>query len=201
MPIVTKNKYSDELHPWEQYIPGEATHLLIGTFPTEKRNRKYDFFYCSSTNRFWEIICVICGISLKKLEEGDSIKNRQNLLKKLNLGLTDMGKRVYRQQQSSNDHSLFPTEFMDIIRILNENPTIETLIVSGNTDGNSSLSWFATFCSLNNIPVDGKKLMKVKSLSIHIASRKLKIVHAYSTSRLSRIKTETIIDCYRSIIL
>lgn len=55
------------------------------------------------------------------------------ILEKLQFGLTDMGKKVYLQQGSSKDHSLFPVEFMDIIQILNEHPLIDTLIVSGNT--------------------------------------------------------------------
>ena len=79
-----------------------------------------------------------------------------------------MGKMVYRQQGSSKDHSLFPIEFMDIVNILVEYPTIDSLILTGNDQGNSSFSWFAIFCSLNDIKVNFKQLKKEKKKQLFI---------------------------------
>lgn len=128
------------------------------------------------------------------------IEERKNILDKLKLGLTDMGKIICRQQGSSKDHSLFPIEFMDIVQILNEHPAINSLIVSGNTQGNSSLSWFSIFCSLNNIKLNVKELEKQQATEITMADRKVKVLLAYSPSRLSRVTTEKLIDSYNNML-
>ena len=56
MANITQNKFSEEAHPWNWHIPVDANRFLLGTFPTDVRNRKQNFFYCSSTNRFWEVL-------------------------------------------------------------------------------------------------------------------------------------------------
>jgi len=201
MPAILKNKYSEEPHPWNKHIPIGATKLFIGTFPTEKRNRKHDFFYSGATNRFWEIISKIAEPLNDIAKEPDEVKKRKLMLEKLKLGLTDMGSKVLRQEGSSNDHSLFPLEFTDVTQILQDHQTIKTLIVSGNYQGNSSLSWFGIFCSLNNIRFDAKKLHKNKSGTVNINNHTIQVKVTYSPSRQSRVKTETIAGFYKSLIL
>ncbi len=197
---ITKNTFTEENHPWNSYIPSGATKLLIGTFPTDARNRKYNFFYCSSTNRFWEVLSAVAGHPFEMLSGVNAIEERERILDKLKLGLTDMGKIIYRQQGSSKDHSLFPIEFMDIVQILHKYPAIATLIVSGNSQGNSSLSWFSIFCSLNNIKLNVKELEKQQATEIFMADRKVKVLLAYSPSRLSRITTEKLIESYSKML-
>ena len=200
MPAITKNFHSQEIHPWNWYIPNSATKLLIATFPTDARNRKHDFFYCSSTNRFWEILSAVADHPIELLMGANGIAERKKILDSLNLGLTDMGKMIYRQQGSSKDHSLFPIEFTDIIQLLIDYPSIESLIVSGNIQGNSSLSWFSIFCSLNNIKINIKQLEKERATEMVIAERDIKLLLVFSPSRLSRVTTETLTDSYRTII-
>ena len=197
---VTRNAYTQEIHPWNFFIPDGANKLLLGTFPTEEKNRKQPFFYCSPTNRLWEVFANIAAIPIGTLSESTALKERESVLHKLKLGLTDMGKVILRQRKSSNDHSLFPIEFMDITKILNEYPSIDTIIVSGHLQGNSSLSWFCTYCSLNNIAVNTGELKKKKSTKIFIAGREMFLVLTYSTSRLSRVKTEKLINPYSQIL-
>jgi len=201
MPAIIKNKFTKEDHPWNWYIPLNATKLFIGTFPSESINRKYDFFYSSSTNRFWEVATQIAQPLNEINIETDEIKKRKLILDKLKLGLTDMGKKVYRQQGSSKDHSLFPLEFMDIVQILQQNLSIHTLIVSGNMQGNSSLKWLSVFCDLNNIPINIRQIEKHKSAKITVAGRNVNVLLTYSPSRLSRIKDEKLQESYQSILL
>lgn len=197
---VTNNVYSEEVHPWNWSIPTNATKLLIGTFPTVEGKRKHDFFYCSLTNRLWEVLSTIADYPTDNSEAEEAIAMRLTVLKKLKLGLTDMGKTVLRQQASANDHSLFPIEFMDIIQILHDYPLLKTIILSGGLEGNSSLSWFCTYCSINGIKINSKKLEKEKTLELTIADKVLKLYIGYSTSRRSRVDTNTIINFYRTIL-
>jgi len=116
---ILENIFSTEKHPWNWHIPKDASKLLIGTFPTEEGNRKHDFFYCSATNRFWNILSSISSITIR---DEAPIDDRKLILKNLKLGLTDVGGVVYRQKGSSSDHSLFPVEFMDLVSILKKTP-------------------------------------------------------------------------------
>lgn len=200
MKTIVENSYTEETHPWDWYIPENANKLLIGTFPTEARNRKHDFFYCSSTNRFWEILSALQGKSVSLLEGENGIIERHKLLESLSLGLTDMGKKIIRQRGSSKDHSLFPLEFMDILKLLNLFPNIETLILSGDVQGNSSLSWFNTYCSINGIKLNLKELKKEKHILTSAFGRGIAIKMAYSPSRLSRKETIELVDNYRLVL-
>ena len=200
MSTVVQNTFSQETHPWSLHIPVGGNKLLIGTFPTDVRNRKHNFFYCSSTNRFWEVLSAVVGHPFELLSGVNAIEERKFILDKLKLGLTDMGKIIYRQQGSSKDHSLFPIEFMDIVQILHDHPALTTLIVSGNSRGNSSLNWFSIFCSLNNIKLNVKELEKQQVTEMSMADRKVKVLLAYSPSRLSRVTTEKLIDSYNKML-
>jgi len=200
MSIVTNNKYSQEQHPWNWYIPDGATAILLGTFPTSIINRKFDFFYSSPTNRLWEVFASLAKHSINHFQGSEAVNERKIILQKIKIGITDMGKTILRQQGSSKDHSLFPLEFMDIAQLLTEHQAITKLIVSGNTQGNSSLSWLNTFCSINNIQLNTKSLEKDKTTVIKIANRNIKIDIAYSPSRLSRVTTDKLIEDYHKLI-
>lgn len=197
---ITKNSFTEETHPWDSHIPETADKLLIGTFPTEEKNRKQSFFYCSGRNRFWDVLANVAATELCPLSSESAIKERKDILQTLKLGLTDMGKIILRQRKSSNDHSLFPIEFMDITQLLYSNPNIHTLIVSGNLQGNSSLSWFGTYCSLNKVDIDLKEIDKAKRTKVRIADREVAILLGYSGSGISRKKTQELIESYKNIL-
>jgi len=90
---------------------------------------------------------------------------------------------------------------MNIIELVQQHPAIDTLIVSGNTQGNSSLSWFSTFCQLNYIKVNAKQIEEEKTGSVVIHGKQYKVVIAFSPSRQSRKKTEVLIESYRALLL
>lgn len=133
-------------------------------------------------------------------DESGALNQRTNILKTLKLGLTDMGKKVFRQQGSSNDHSLFPIEFMDIVEILLNHRNINTIVLTGSSQGNSSLSWFATYCALNDYPFNYKKLEKERETNISLAGRQIRLILTYSPSRLSRVSTDKLVEEYRKVL-
>lgn len=201
MPItITRNSFTEEVHPWNFHIPANADKILIGTFPSEEKNRKQSFFYCSHTNRFWDVLAEVAGIKVSELSADSAIGDRKNILSLLNMGLADMGKVVLRQRDSSKDHSLFPVEFTDIIQLLHDHSNIRIIIVSGGKNGNSSLSWFGTYCSLNNVYINMKQLQEDKKTNINIADRQISVIRGYSTSGNSRVTREKIIETFKNIL-
>jgi hypothetical protein len=126
--------------------------------------------------------------SVKKLDfDGmNEVQVGESILIHLGLGLTDMGSRVLRQTGSSNDHSLFPLEFTNILNILRDTPGINTVYVSGDISGNSSLSWLGIYLSLNKIKFNVKDVKEQYEGEFELEGRKINVIRIYSPSRQAR---------------
>lgn len=177
-----------------------ATKLLLGTFPTKKTERRFEFFYSSARNRFWEVISGLTGIACQHFYDTAAVKERQRLLDQLKLGLTDIGQRIYRQKESSLDHHLFPIEFNDIFSLLEKHRSIHTLIVSSSSGGNSVLSWFEGYCDLNGVKLKIRGKAIPRHTEIIVANRRIRVIVSYSTSGTFRkLNLAELIEHYRSI--
>src|SRR5690242_5500643 len=121
--MVNDEDWLIEDHPWNYYVPAKAKTLIIGTFPTAKKNWSYEFFYPNKRNLLWKILAAISSRQIMHLENKDAVIERMQLLDFLKVGITDMGKSIKRFNDSSLDEKLLLVEAMDIIQILNEHPT------------------------------------------------------------------------------
>jgi len=126
--MATWTNYKLETHPYQPHIPQEATHLIIGTFPTKQENRPFRFYYSGFNNRFWEIISGVFNYSLK-LQKGDSaVRERKEFLNTIKVGITDMHNICFRINNKSQDHNLYPVKLNNVLNLLSEFKTIETLV-------------------------------------------------------------------------
>ena len=55
---MEKNCLLVEEHPLEPFLPSNATLLMLGSFPPQKKRWNMDFFYPNRQNDMWRI----CGI-------------------------------------------------------------------------------------------------------------------------------------------
>ncbi|MFD0767164.1 hypothetical protein ACFQZI_20080 [Mucilaginibacter lutimaris] len=189
--------------PWPEHIPKKADKLILGTFPTRKKNRAFDFFYPNPSNRFWEVLSEVAGHKIKHMNDSpDTVEERKRILNKLRLGITDMGATVLRHKESSADSALFPVEFTDIFKILTENPKINTLIVTSSSDGNSVFSWLRAYCALNHINIQKPKKEDVLPWSRIIPwdVRPIKIICVCSPSKRVTRPVQELIEMYREAI-
>ncbi len=198
---ITQSTIVKETLKWESYFPSDATKLIIGTFPTEERRRKFNFFYPNESNPFWFILSVIAEIKLVPATEKDAIVNRKHILDKLKLGITDMGVKILRHGRSSADGNIFPVEFMDIFKILDENPAIDKLILTSSSGGNSVESWLRSYCSLNNVYFPKLKGTNPKHGKLRHGTKEVNVVAVHSTSRAAAKKIDELIEMYKSEIL
>ena len=74
----------------ENFIPTNADKLIIGTFPTAKQRRSFEFFYPNKNNPFWKVLASIAEMTLAPADSSKAIQNRKEVLTKLNLGITDI---------------------------------------------------------------------------------------------------------------
>jgi AbiV family abortive infection protein len=198
--FVTQAKYERETIPWAEYTPTGATKLLLGTFPTKKSNRSFEFFYPNKSNRFWKILSILADLPLVHFSNDEAVDERKRILDKLRLGICDTGHKILRQKESSLDGNLFPIEFTNVFAILERCETIQTVILTSSTKGNSALSWFAAYCELNGVKLAVPKGALPRTSEINVVGRLVKVIAINSPSRAATIKDDEILKMYSSVI-
>jgi len=172
----------EEIHPWNWYIPDGCETVVVGTFPPTRRNWSFDFFYPNKNNYFWKLIARIAGHSLLYNSGEEAVNERKELLNQLKLGVSDMGQIIRRKTDSSLDQNLEIVAYMDIFKLLRENPSVRKLIFTSSSGKSSAIGWFKDYLSIHRIPfkiLQGKRPLRT---SISISGKLLEIVILYSTS-------------------
>lgn len=204
MEYKTSNEYKEESHVWLPHIPLNSTALLLGTFPTKEKNRNtYEFYYPNINNPFWKILCELKGSELKYYSGSKAISERKGILDFFKLAIADIGFRVYRQKNSSLDQNLFPIEFTNILKIIDDNPTITKIIATSSSGGHSVYSWLAAYLKINGIEMTKPKEKKnPKYSSFNHAGKVIdvSIISSTSTTAYNRNK-EKIKEMYRKEIV
>jgi G:T/U-mismatch repair DNA glycosylase len=186
---------------WDSYIPENATKLIIGTFPTVLKRRSFNFFYPNENNSFWNVLSQIAEIELVSAKQFDAIENRKKILDKLQLGITDMGYKILRHGSSSLDQSIFPIEFMNIFKILDENPKIQKLILTSSSGVNSVEGWLRSYCMLNSVEFLKLKGQNPKRGFLKYGKNEIQVVSVHSTSKAAARKIDDLIEMYSMEIL
>lgn len=198
---ITDARYEGETHPWPEYIPVGATGLLLGTFPTKKSKRAFEFFYPNASNRFWKVLAKIAEVPLQYFSNDEAVVERKRILDELKLGISDTGYKVFRQNESSLDSNLFPTKLTDVFSILAKYPTIETIILTSSSKGNSALTWFQAYCELNDVNLKIARRGPLPRMStITVLDRTIKVIAVNSPSRAAKIKDDAIYEMYLQIL-
>jgi hypothetical protein len=105
---------SHQPHPFGHYIPDTAKTLIIGTFPPPEHRWAFRFFYPNKTNLMWQIL-----FKLAKAEDRqeDAVDLRKEVLKKLRVGITDMGHTIQRKSKNAYDENLDLENAMNILEL------------------------------------------------------------------------------------
>jgi G:T/U-mismatch repair DNA glycosylase len=192
-----------ELHPWNWFAPENSRVLIVGTFPPTKRNWSFDFFYPNKANFFWRVIARIAETELQYPAGDLAVEERKNLLRKLQVAVTDMGQHILRNANSSLDENLSIIEYMNIFRILDENPEIRKIIFTSSSGKESAARWFNQFLAGHEIKhrfPTGKRPIKS---AIEYRGKTIELVVLYSTSprAANRMSFESLVELYRNEIL
>jgi G:T/U-mismatch repair DNA glycosylase len=172
----------EEIHPWDWYVPPGAESIIIGTFHPTLRNWSFNFFYPNRNNYFWRIMARIAGKLLQYFFGEEAVEERKNILCQLGIGLSDMGKIIRRTDGNSSDDNLEIVAYMDIFRILEENPSLRKIIFTSSTGKSSAIGWFKSYLTAHGIAFQIPKGKRPLRTFIPIAGREIEIVLLYSTS-------------------
>lgn len=116
-----------ESHPFTEFVPANATILILGSFPgkesTQKDKRPDDWYYGANRNQFWKILEIVYGRELR------SQRDKQKLFEDYGIAITDIIKSCKRSDGSSSDENLTEKVYnTDVIKKVIEGSNIEKIL-------------------------------------------------------------------------
>jgi hypoxanthine-DNA glycosylase len=171
-----------EKHAFGSYIPLKAETLIIGTFPTHKRNWDFEFFYANRSNAFWRIIADLFDHTFTYLEGSDAVEERKAFVMKNKIAMTDMLAKAIREKSNSGDNQLKKIELMDIFSILNQCPLVQRIILTSRSGKINALNLFQQYLNEQNIPFFQRKVEKLVIGFFEFNQRKINVFVPYSPS-------------------
>jgi G:T/U-mismatch repair DNA glycosylase len=173
-----------EDHPFGNYIPQGSKYLIVGTFPTHRRNFAFDFFYSGGDNVLWGMLGKVFGYSFEHAKGEEAVAERKQFLEKKGIGMTDMLEKCYRKNNFSTDENLFPIKLMNIFSLLDKHETINRLILTSRGDVIGALGLLKTYFLQNNLILDEPKKRSDRIVEGNFAhrGREIDILVPYSPS-------------------
>jgi hypoxanthine-DNA glycosylase len=186
-----------EVHPFENFIPPNATHLVLGTFPTHHKNWRFHSYYPGRANFFWRMLSEIYRHPFKHKEGEEAAKERIALCATKGIAISDTIYRCRRKiQTSSKDSDLLVLEKMNILRLLKKHATIHTIILTGSSGLVSAHSIFFEHLKENNVPFE----LTITKPTIHgsfiYQGREMNTHTLYSTSGLNIGRYKVAVEQY-----
>ncbi|WP_339702464.1 uracil-DNA glycosylase family protein [uncultured Marixanthomonas sp.] len=167
-------------HPYPPFIPENATKLIVGTLPPprftteEYKPGDVNFCYGSRDGQLWPILNQLFNLSLSFETTDKAIKERKDFLRKEKIGICDMVSVAYREKVDASDIGMQKVVLRDLIKILQENPTVHTLLFTGGNSKNGPEYFF-------------RKKLKEYNLKLKIVKNTVPRIHEFLLPKTSRI--------------
>ena len=124
-----------EEHPLEPFLPSNATLLMLGSFPPQKKRWSMDFFYPNLQNDMWRIFGFLFFNDKDHfLLPGKKAFNKDYLVEFLNekgIALYDTATSIRRLQDNASDKFLEVIEPTDIRLLLKQLPQCQAIVTTG----------------------------------------------------------------------
>ena len=124
-----------EEHPLEPFLPSNATLLMLGSFPPQKKRWSMDFFYHNLQNDMWRIFGILFFNDKDHfLLPGKKAFNKDYLVEFLTekgIALYDIATAIRRLQDNASDKFLEVIEPTDIRLLLKQLPQCQAIVTTG----------------------------------------------------------------------
>ena len=174
--------------------------LILGSFPPHPSKRIYPFFYPTARNRFWKILADLAGEPLQwtKTDETKAVQERYEIMKKLKVGVQNLGLEIERKGKSALDTDIRITKYQDIISIIETHPELRRILLLGYSASNSTAKSFFKYIEQKRIQASVVDQVKAgTSFNIQVKGRTIKCVVLNSTSTASKVKYDLLLDQFR----
>ena len=144
------------IHPYQPFIPKNATKLIVGTLPPPmftKRQFKtgdVDFCYGSRDGLLWPVLDRIFNLNLKFETTEEAVLQRKDFLKKRGIGICDIVESSRREKIDATDLGMQKVELRDMLSILKKYPEIDTLLFTGGNSKNGPEYFFRRYLREKN---------------------------------------------------
>jgi G:T/U-mismatch repair DNA glycosylase len=135
-------------HPYQPFIPKNATKLIVGTLPPprftsgELKPDDVNFCYGSRDGLLWPVLDKLFDLNLKFENTEDAILQRKEFLKSRGIGICDVVESSRRDKIDASDLGMQLVELRDLIGILRKNENIDTLLFTGGNSKNGPEYFF-----------------------------------------------------------
>lgn len=135
-------------HPYPPFIPKGTKKLIVGTLPPprfttrELKKGDVDFCYGSRDGQLWQILDRIFRLELEFENTQTAIKQRIDFLEQHKLGICDMVAYAYREKIDASDLGMKQVKLRNMLQILKENPSVDTLLFTGGNSKNGPEYFF-----------------------------------------------------------
>lgn len=171
--------------------------LILGSFPPHPSKWAYPFYYPNRRNRFWRILADLSGESLRSTKDNNisAVEERYSIMKKLEIGVQNLGLQIERMGKSALDTKIRIIKFQDIISIIEAHPELKRILLPGYSAPNSTARSFIKYLQQNDIKMSAIEQIKPDTIfKIEFRGRSLECVVLNSTSPASRVKYDTLLE-------
>ena len=179
-----------EQHPLEPFLPSNATLLMLGSFPPQKKRWSMDFFYPNLQNDMWRIFgWIFFGNKEHFLMPNKKAFNKDYLVQFLTergIALYDTATAIRRLQDNASDKFLEVVEPTDIRLLLKQLPMCKAIVTTGQK---------ATDIIRSQIEVNEPSVGK--SCPFEFEDRTLRLYRMPSSSRAYPLELEKKASVYR----
>lgn len=159
-------------HPFKPFIPENATKLIVGTLPPPRfttgqlKEGDVDFCYGSRDGLLWTVIDRVFELDLKFESTEEAVKQRKEFLAQNGIGICDTVESCRREKIDASDLGMQEVELRDLISILRENESVDTLLFTGGNSKNGPEYFF-------------RRLLKEYGLKLKVVSNHVPRIHQF----------------------
>jgi len=160
-------------HPYQPFIPKNATKLIVGTLPPPRFSTNalvegdIDFCYGSKNGQLWKIIDRIFDLQLVYETSSKAIKQRKEFLIKHAIGICDIVESCNREKIDASDLGMQNVKLRNLIHHLKKYPSVTTLLFTGGNSKNGPEYFF-------------RKHLKEHDLKLAIISNDVPRIHQFT---------------------
>lgn len=135
-------------HPYVPFLFKGVEKLIVGTLPPprfttgELKEGDVDFCYGSRDGQLWPILDRIFKLHLKFETSFEAVEQRKAFLTKNNIGICDIVERAERQKVDASDLGMLNVQLRNILKWLEQYPTVHTLLFTGGNSKNGPEYFF-----------------------------------------------------------
>lgn len=175
-------------HPYNPFIPKNATKLIIGTIPPPRFStgtlleEDVDFCYGSKYGLLWPIFDKIFNLDLVYNNSQKGIEQRKSFLIKYGIGICDMVDECQREKIDASDVGMNHIKLRNLLNYIKNNKSISQILFMGGNSKNGPEFLFRGHLRSHDLRMDLISPHRPKIHEFMFDKRKIRTISLISPS-------------------